>query len=91
MATPTGLPSYAEQRLDYVATGDDVKRLKLDKKGNSISGGRVQTGNFQWVGASDAYFGAVFLPEQPQNAAFAELRNAIEIRKRSGQSAGRKG
>jgi YidC/Oxa1 family membrane protein insertase len=76
-----GLPSYAEQRLDYVATGEDVKRLKLDKKGKDISGGRVQTGNFQWVGASDAYFGAVFLPEQPQNAAFAELRNSIEIAK----------
>jgi YidC/Oxa1 family membrane protein insertase len=76
-----GLPSYAEQRLDYVSTGEDVKRLKLDKKGTSISGGRVQTGNFQWVGASDAYFGAVFLPEQPQNAAFAELRNAIQIPK----------
>jgi YidC/Oxa1 family membrane protein insertase len=76
-----GLPSYAEQRLDYVATGEDVKRLKLDKKGAAISGGRVQTGNFQWVGASDAYFGAVFLPEQPQNAAFAELRNGIEIAK----------
>ncbi len=77
----TGLPSYAEQRLDYVPTGEDVKRLKLDKKGASISGGRVQTGNFQWVGASDAYFGAIFLPEQPQNSAFAELRNAIQIPK----------
>jgi YidC/Oxa1 family membrane protein insertase len=77
----TGMPSYAEQRLDYVATGEDVKRLKLDKKGSSISGGRVTTGNFQWVGASDAYFGAVFLPEQPQGASFAELRNAIQIPK----------
>lgn len=77
----TGLPSYAEQLLDYVATGEDVKRLKLDKKGSSISGGRVQTGNYQWVGASDAYFAAVFLPEQPQNSAFAELRNAIEVPK----------
>jgi YidC/Oxa1 family membrane protein insertase len=77
----TGLPSYAEQRLDYVATGEDVKRLKLDKKGASISGGHVQTGNFQWVGASDAYFGAIFLPAQPQGASFAELRNAIQIPK----------
>jgi YidC/Oxa1 family membrane protein insertase len=76
-----GLPSYAEQRLDYVATGEDVKRLKLDKKGASISGSRVVTGNFQWVGASDAYFGGVFLPAQPQNSAFAELRNAIQIPK----------
>jgi YidC/Oxa1 family membrane protein insertase len=73
------LPSYAEQRLDYVATGEDVKRLKLDKKGTSISGGRVQTGNFQWAGASDAYFGAIFLPGQPSNSAFAELRNSIQI------------
>jgi YidC/Oxa1 family membrane protein insertase len=77
----TGLPSYAEQRLDYIATGEDVKRLKLDKKGKDISGGQVRTGNFQWVGASDAYFGAMFLPEQPQNAAFAALRNSIEIAK----------
>jgi YidC/Oxa1 family membrane protein insertase len=77
----TGLPSYAEQRMDYVATGEDVKRLKLDKKGKDISSGHLQTGSIQWVGASDAYFGAVFLPVQPQNATFAELRNAIEIPK----------
>jgi YidC/Oxa1 family membrane protein insertase len=77
----TGMPSYAEQRLDYVSTGEDVKRLKLDKKGSSISGGRVTTGNFQWVAASDAYFAAAFLPEQPQGASFAEIRNAIQIPK----------
>ncbi len=77
----TGLPSYAEQRLDYVANGEDVKRLKLDKKGASISGGRVTTGNFQWIAASDAYFAAAFLPEQPQGASFAEIRNAIQIPK----------
>ncbi len=77
----TGLPSYAEQRLDYLPTGEDVKRLKLDKKGSSISGGRVVTGNSQWVGVSDAYFGAIFLRAQPPNTAFAELRNSIEIPK----------
>ncbi len=77
----TGLPSYAEQHLDYVPTGGDVKRLKLDKKGSSISGGRVVTGSFQWVGPSDAYFGAIFLPAKPQDTAFAELRNQIEIPK----------
>jgi YidC/Oxa1 family membrane protein insertase len=86
----TGLPSYAEQRLDYIATGEDVKRLKLDKKGTSISGGRVQAGNFQWAGASDAYFGAVFLPEQPQGAALAELRNAIQIPKDAANPQGEK-
>jgi YidC/Oxa1 family membrane protein insertase len=77
----TGLPSYAEQRLDYIANGEDVKRLKLDKKGASISGGRVTTGNFQWIAASDAYFAAAFLPEQPQGASYAEIRSAIQIPK----------
>ena len=77
----TGLPSYAEQRLNYLQTGDDIKRLKLDRSGSSISSGRVLTGSFQWVGPSDAYFGALFLPAQPQNTAIAELRNGIEIPK----------
>jgi YidC/Oxa1 family membrane protein insertase len=86
----TGLPSYAEQRLDYVATGEDVKRLKLDKKGSAISGGRVQNGNYQWVGASDAYFAAVFLPDQPQNAALGQLRNAIQIAKDPANQQGEK-
>jgi len=84
-----GPPSYAEQHITYVTTPEpgareSVERLKLDKKGKEISGGRVQTGNYEWVGATDAYFGAIFLPEQPQNAAFAELRNAIEIPKTPG-------
>jgi YidC/Oxa1 family membrane protein insertase len=77
----SGLPSYAEQRIDYLATGQDVKRLKLDRKGTSISGGRVETGNYQWVGAGDAYFGAIFLPQQPQGVSFVELRNSIQVAK----------
>ncbi len=76
-----GMPSYAEQRIDYVATGKDVTRLKLDKKGASISGGRMTSGSYQWVGVSDAYFGAIFLPTDPQSTTYAELRNSIEIAK----------
>jgi YidC/Oxa1 family membrane protein insertase len=74
-----GLPAYADQRLDYVATGQDIKRLKLDKKGEKISNGRLTTGDYQWVGATDSYFGAIFLPVQPKDTTFAELRNSIEI------------
>jgi len=77
----SGLPAYANQRLDYVATGEDVKRLKLDKKGESISGGRMRTGDYQWVGAVDSYFAAIFLPSQPQGTTFAELRSEIQIAK----------
>ena len=86
----TGLPSYAEQRIDYIATGEDVKRLKLDRGGKSISGGRMLSGNYQWVGASDAYFGAIFLPEQPQSASFAELRNSIQVPKDAAHPEGEK-
>ena len=86
----TGLPSYAEQRLNYVQSGEDVKRLKLDKSGKEISGGRLRTGNFEWVGPSDAYFGAIFLPVQPQNTAFAELRNSVEVPKDAANPQGEK-
>jgi len=86
----TGLPSYAEQRLNYLQSGEDVKRLKLDKSGKDISSGRVLTGNFQWAGPSDAYFGAIFLPAQPQNTAVAELRSAIEIPKDANNPQGEK-
>ncbi len=86
----TGQPSYAEQRLNYLQSGEDVKRLKLDKSGKDISGGRLLTGNFQWVGPSDAYFGAIFLPAQPQNTAVAELRSAIEIPKDANNPQGEK-
>jgi len=86
----TGLPSYAEQRLNYLQSGEDVKRLKLDKSRKDISSGRVLTGNFQWAGPSDAYFGAIFLPAQPQNTAVAELRSAIEIPKDANNPQGEK-
>jgi YidC/Oxa1 family membrane protein insertase len=86
----TGLPSYAEQRIDYVANGEDVKRLKLDRGGKSLSSGRVMSGSYQWVGASDAYFGAIFLPEQPQNTSFVELRNGIMIPKDAAHPEGEK-
>jgi YidC/Oxa1 family membrane protein insertase len=76
-----GLPSFAEQRIDYIVGNADVQRLKLDKKGEKTSGERFRTDTFQWVGASDAYFGAVFLPEQPQDTGLVEFRNAIQIPK----------
>ncbi len=72
--------TYAQQRIDY-ANGDQVERLKLDKKGKDISGGRVVQGPLSWAGAMDQYFAAIFLPSQPRNAAMATLRNAIEVPK----------
>jgi len=54
---------------------DKVERLAIKK----ISGGGTIQGPLQWAGVSDQYFAAVFLPQDPRNAALVTLRNAIEI------------
>jgi YidC/Oxa1 family membrane protein insertase len=59
--TPT---SYATGVVDY-DYGDKVTRLEVKK----VSGGDTLHGPFNWAGASDQYFGAVFLPDQPDSTA----------------------
>jgi YidC/Oxa1 family membrane protein insertase len=72
--------TYAQQRIDY-EYGDNLERLKPDKKGKEISSGNVIRGPLSWGGALDQYFAAVFLPDKPKEAALVTLRNAIEIPK----------
>ena len=72
--------TYAQQRIDY-EFGDNLERLKPDKKGKEISSGNVIRTPISWGGALDQYFAAVFLPEKPKEAALVTLRNAIEIPK----------
>jgi YidC/Oxa1 family membrane protein insertase len=85
-AWPSGIgdmthpPSYTNQHIDFY-NGSDVKRLKLDRKGKDISGGRVLTEPMHWAGGSDQYFAAIFMPENPQSASLVELRNGIQIPK----------
>ncbi len=52
-----------------------VERLAIKK----ISGGGTIQGPLHWAGISDQYFAAVFVPQDPKNAAMVTLRNAIEI------------
>ncbi len=52
-----------------------IERLAIKK----ISGGGTLPGPFHWAGVADQYFAAVFLPQDPQNAALVTLRNPIEI------------
>ena len=54
---------------------DKVERLPIKK----ISGNGTLPGPFHWAGVSDQYFAAVFLPQDPKNAAMVTLRNALEI------------
>jgi YidC/Oxa1 family membrane protein insertase len=45
-----------------------------------IVGGNTIPGPFHWAGASDQYFAAVFIPQDPQNTAMVTLRSPLEIR-----------
>jgi len=71
--TPAG---YAVGHLEH-QYNSDVERLDIKK----ISGGNTLHGPFNWVGVTDQYFAAVFLPEDPQNTAAVTLRNPIEVPK----------
>jgi YidC/Oxa1 family membrane protein insertase len=65
--------SYAASRIEY-QNGTDVERLALKK----VVGGATIRSPFNWAGVSDQYFAAVFLPEDPGNAALVTLRAALD-------------
>src|SRR6267378_5385272 len=67
-------PQYATGQIVY-QYDNKVERLTIKK----ISGGGTLPGPFHWAGVSDQYFAAVFLPQDPQNAAMVTLHNALEI------------
>ena len=67
-------PQYATGQIVY-QYDNKVERLPIKK----ISGSGTLPGPFHWAGVSDQYFAAVFLPQDPQNAAMVTLRNALEI------------
>src|SRR5438067_5011779 len=69
-------PSYANSFAVYrYQDTTDRKQLK------SVSSGATITTPMQWAGATDQYFAAIFLPDEPQNAAMVQLRNQITIPK----------
>jgi YidC/Oxa1 family membrane protein insertase len=68
--------SYAASRIEH-QLNDKTERLEIKK----ISGGATLPGPFDWAGVVDQYFAAVFVPDDPQNAAAVTLRNAIDVPK----------
>ena len=46
-----------------------------------ISGGETINGPFDWVGVSDPFFAAVFLPDSPATATMATLNNQFDVSK----------
>ncbi len=69
-------PSYAAQKIDYMAAGK-VERLAAKK----VSGGNTLRGPFNWAGPQDEFFAAIFLPDNPDTAAMVTLHNRISIPK----------
>ena len=68
------LPLYAASQFEYQVNGD-TQHISVKK----ISGGDTLHGTYNWIGASSTYFGAIFIPESPENLQVVTLRNVIEI------------
>ncbi len=67
------LAFYAASQIEY-QNNSDTERLAIKK----ISSGNTLPGPFNWAGVGDQYFGAVFIPDDPQSSALITLRNAID-------------
>jgi len=82
LAWPAGLGdaesaiTYAGAQIDTNANGK-TDHLSFKK----ISGGATLNGPFDFVGVSDQYFGAVFLPDQPDDASVVTFEHKIDIAK----------
>jgi len=72
----TAITAYGYGQIEYQSS-DKVERLAPKK----ISGGNTTNGPFNWVGTTDRYFAAVFLPEDPENAVLVALRNSMDVPK----------
>lgn len=79
--------SYAMESIAYhpltpvskhwYGTGKEVERLDV----KHVSGGATIRVPFYWAGASDQYFAAIFLPDDPLNTVLVTLRNTLQIPK----------
>jgi YidC/Oxa1 family membrane protein insertase len=69
-------PNYASARVEYESEGK-VTRLEAKK----VSGGNSLRGPLNWAGVQDQYFAAIFLPNQPREAALVTLRHEITVQK----------
>jgi YidC/Oxa1 family membrane protein insertase len=72
----TSLAAYHASQFEY-QFNDKIERLAIKK----ISSGNTLHGPFNWVGITDQYFAAVFLPDDPQSVSAITLRNAIDVPK----------
>ena len=79
--------SYAAGRIDYHndASTDRTALIfpnyVLRLTGKSIIGGNTIKGPFEWAAVADQYFSAVFIPDNPADAAAVTLPNPLQVPK----------
>jgi YidC/Oxa1 family membrane protein insertase len=70
------LASYSKAQFDSSQNG------KFEKTATKkVSGGATLNGPFDYAGISDLYFGAIFLPDQPDQTSVVSLNNGWSIPK----------
>jgi YidC/Oxa1 family membrane protein insertase len=70
----TTFPAYATGQFEY-QLNNDTEHVNVKK----VSGGSTLHGTFDWAGVSSSYFGALFVPESPDNLSVVTLRNSIDV------------
>jgi YidC/Oxa1 family membrane protein insertase len=68
------------ERSGYIFFPSYVSRLPV----KAVSGGNTIKGPFEWAGAGDQYFTAIFIPDDPTSAAMVTLHNAMDIPQKPG-------
>jgi YidC/Oxa1 family membrane protein insertase len=68
--------AYTESQLD-----DDRNHSDEHLAPKKVSGGDTINGPFDWVGVSDKFFAAVFLPDSPATATVVSLNGVLDVSK----------
>ena len=68
--------AYGASQIEY-HTDEKIERLAAKK----VTGANTINGPFAWVGPTDRYFAAIFLPDDPQNSALVTLHSPLDIPK----------
>lgn len=79
---------FGDQNEDYTGRGYSNSQFDTYRNGSDehlapkkLSGGAVLSGPFDWVGVSDPFFAAVFLPNSPSSAQAATLYSNLDVSK----------
>jgi YidC/Oxa1 family membrane protein insertase len=70
----TNVPAYESAEFEY-QVNDKTEHINVKK----ISGGNTAHGSYNWVGISDSYFAAAFIPDRPEDLSVISLHYGLDI------------